>query len=187
MAYRRGFKSEASDIAAEVREELTLSPYDPLDPAVLAQALEIPIIRLSDFVTESPAVDHLLHIEPEVFSAVTVFSGTRRTIVHNDAHSPGRQASDLTHELSHGLLHHPPTPALDNTGCRLWNEDIEDEANWLAGALLIPDAAAILIVKGRWADEWEAAQHFGVSRQMVRFRVNVTGARRRVQRARKAS
>jgi Zn-dependent peptidase ImmA (M78 family) len=183
VAYRRGFKSEASDIATEVRAELGLSLYERLDPHALAESLEIPIIRLSDFLPESPAVGHLLDVEPEVFSAVTVFSGTRRTIVHNDAHSSGRQVSDLTHELSHGLLHHPPTPALDNTGCRLWNQDIEDEANWLAGALLIPEAAAMLIAKGRWSDDHAAAQHFGVSQHMVRFRVNVTGARRRVQRS----
>ena len=45
MAYRRGFKSEASDIAAEVRAELGLSLYERLFPHALAESLEIPIIR----------------------------------------------------------------------------------------------------------------------------------------------
>jgi hypothetical protein len=187
MAYRRGFKREANDIVLEVRRELGLSPYDALDPHVLAGWLEIPIVGLSDFVHDAPAIAHLLHVEPEVFSAVTVFAGTSRTVVHNDAHARVRQVSNLSHELSHALLLHPPTPALDNNGCRLWNQDIEDEANWLCGALLIPEAAALLIAKGRWATQADAGRHFGVSEQMVRYRINTTGAPKRVQRARTAN
>lgn len=182
MAFRRGFKTEANGIVVEVRGELGLSLYDRLDPGALAAWLEIPVIGLSDFAAEAPAVSHLLDVEPEAFSAVTVFAGTRRTIVHNDAHAKVRQASNLTHELSHALLHHPATPALDNTGCRHWNQDLEDEANWLSGSLLIPEPAAMLIAKGRWSLP-VAAQRFGVSQQMVRFRLNTTGARRRVARA----
>ncbi len=183
MAFRRGFKSEANDIVLEVRHELRLSLYDALDPYVLAEWLEIPIIGLSDFLDDAPAIGHLLGIEPEVFSAVTVFAGSQRTIVHNDAHARVRQISNLTHELSHALLLHPPAPALGNNGCRQWNQDLEDEANWLCGALLVPEAAAMLIAKGR-RSTYEAACHFGVSQQMVRYRLNATGALRRIQRAR---
>lgn len=183
MAFRRRFKREANDIVVEVRHELGLSLCDALDPYVLAEWLEIPIIALSDFVDEAPAVAHLLRIETGVFSAVTVFCGSKRTIVHNDAHARVRQTSNLGHELSHALLLHPPTPALDNKGCRHWNQGIEDEANWLCGALLVPEAAAILIAKGQWATHAEAACHFGVSLQMIRYRLNATGALIRTQRA----
>lgn len=171
---------------AEVRREIGISLYDPLDPYALAASLEIPIIGLSEFLEDAPAVGHLLHVEPDVFSAVTVFAGSRRTIVHNDEHARVRQTSNLTHELSHGLLLHPPTPALDNNGCRHWNQEIEDEANWLCGALLIPEAATILIAKGRWSTIGSAARHFAVSQPMLRYRLNITGAPRRVQRAQNA-
>jgi AIPR protein len=40
-------------------------------------------------------------------------------------------------------VHHPPTPALYNSGCRNWNQDIEDEAQWLVGALLTTEDAAL--------------------------------------------
>ena len=51
---------------------------------------------------------------------MTVFDGLRRIIAYNDAHSKARQNSDLSHELSHGLLLHESTPALDmTTGCRI--------------------------------------------------------------------
>jgi len=186
MGFRRGFKTEANSLTADVRAELGLSMFDPLDPHVLAAWLEIPIVRLSEFADQAPAVRHLLEVEQEAFSAVTVFAGSRRTIVHNDAHAPARQRSNLTHELAHGLLLHPPTPALDNTGCRHWDQDVEDQASWLGGALLVPELAAIAIAKGRWTIT-DAADHFGVSPAMIRFRLNATGARIRVQRSRRAA
>lgn len=186
MVFRRGFKREANDVVVEVRREIGLSLYDALDPYVLADWLAIPIVGLSEFLDEAPAVAHLLQVEPEVFSAVTVFAGSRRTIVHNDAHASVRQTSNLCHELSHALLLHPPTPALDNVGCRHWHQNIEDEANWLSGALLVPEAAAMRIAKGKWETFATAARHFGVSQQMIRYRLNATGAFVRVQRAQNA-
>jgi Zn-dependent peptidase ImmA (M78 family) len=72
---------------------------------------------------------------------------------------------------------------MDDRGGRLWNQDIEDEAAWLAGALLVSEAAAIEIARRGWPVE-VAAQRFGVSQQMIQFRLNVTGAVKRVQRMR---
>lgn len=185
MAYRRGFKTEANATAFETRAELSLAWTDPLDPRALADYLDIPVVALSEIVETVPAVEHLLRSEPEAFSAVTVFCGTERTIVHNDGHHVGRQNSNLAHELAHGLLMHPPTPALDNRGCREWNQDTEDEAEWLAGALLVPEDATLAIARGRWTVP-QAADHYSVSVGMIRFRVNVTGAVRRVSRSRTA-
>jgi Zn-dependent peptidase ImmA (M78 family) len=185
VAYRRGFKTEANSIATEVRGELNLTALDALDPWALAAYLCIPVWPLSSLEDDAKAaIQHLRDIDQGAFSAVTVFCGTKRTIVHNDGHVRGRQVSDVAHELSHGLLQHPPTPALDDRGCRDWNEGIEDEAQWLAGALLITEDAALWIARGN-ASEDEAAARFGVTRRMVHYRLNVTGARTRVARARK--
>ncbi len=183
MSYRRGFKSEANATAIEVRAELGLAALDRLDPWQLAELLDVPIWTLTELGRTAPdAVRYLKHVEPEAVSAVTVFRGTRRTVVHNDAHSAGRQASSVAHELSHGLLHHQPAPALDDSGCRVWDQGIEDEAQWLAGALLIPEDAALWIVRAGLPED-QAAERFGVTSPMVRFRVNVTGARARVSRS----
>jgi hypothetical protein len=184
MALRRGFKSEAQAIADEIRSELNLRPMDPLDPWQLATHLDIPILGLSDFRREVPqAVHHLSHIEPECFSAVTVFCGIARTIVHNDSHARCRQVSNITHELAHGLLLHPPTPALNNCGCRNWNQDIEDEANFLSPLLLISDRAAVHIALNNLPIEL-AAEQYGVSVQLVRYRLNIAGAYMRSARIR---
>lgn len=182
---RRGFKTEARDLARDVRVELGLTQIAPLSPSRLADYLSIPVVGLSVFERDAEyAVEYFSGSGRSVFSAVTIFDGAKRLIVSNDSHSPGRQASNVTHELAHGLLLHPPTPALDKRGCRYWNHEIEEEANWLSGVLLVPDEAAISIVR-LGIDRDVAATYYGVSKQMITFRVNVSGARKRVNRFRR--
>lgn len=176
MGYRRGFKTQAESIAREVRSELGLQALDRLDPLALAALLDIPVIALSDLEQVAPnAAQHFRDVEPERFSAVTVFHGYHRTIVHNDTHSPGRQVSNIAHELSHGLLMHAPAPALDARGCRHWDQGIEDEAQYLAGALLLPNEACLAMVF-RPATPAEVAAEFGISKKMALYRLNISGA-----------
>lgn len=183
MGYRRGFKTEANSTAREIRAELRLSTLDALDPFRLAREVEVPVLAPSDLgLEENPGVRYLLDDDPSSFSAVTVFRGTKRQIVHNDAHNLGRQNSNVAHELAHALLLHEPTPALDDHGCRLWDQNIEDEASWLAGALLLPEDAALMIARRGWTSD-QAAEHYAISTRMVTWRLNVTGASSRVQRA----
>ena len=180
---RRGFKTEANGIAREVRSELGLAPASPLDVWRLAEHLEIPVLPLSGLRESAPmAAELFLNDGQGMFSGVTVFRGNERTIVFNDAHVLGRQASDVGHELAHGLLLHPPEPAVDGRGCRYWNRDTEDEANWLSGALLVPEEAALSVIRRGWSLA-VASDHYGVTQKMMRFRINVTGAVKRVRRA----
>lgn len=184
MALRRGFKSETKVIAREIRAEMHLSPMAPLDPWALANHLEIPVITLSSMNESAPnAVHHFSLVNSSEFSAITIFSGPRRIIVYNDSHVKGRQASDIAHELSHGILLHTPKPALDVNGCRNWDEDMEDEADWLSGVLLISEEAAFNIAKkGLSLDD--AATYYGVSKKMVTWRLGMTGAYKRLDRSR---
>jgi Zn-dependent peptidase ImmA (M78 family) len=182
MTYRYGFKREANSIARQARKELGLTPLDALDPFALAGSLGIPVTPLSELHKDAAEAVHFFQqIDPDTFSALTVFAGTRRCIVHNDYHSLGRQVSNLAHELAHALLLHDPSPPLDDRGCRLWNQDIEDEAEFLGGALLITEEAALWIVRSEMSLS-EAGSRFQVSEKMVKYRLNVTAARRRVKR-----
>jgi Zn-dependent peptidase ImmA (M78 family) len=186
VALRRGFKTEATTVARDIRAELQLGPVAPFDPRVLADHLAIPIVPLSDFAAEiRAAVRYFRGRGSGEFSAGTIFADTRRLIIYNDAHAPGRQASDLAHELSHALLFHEPTQALNAIGCRDWDEDAEDEADFLGSVLLVPDDVAIAVVRRGLSVE-DAAAAYCVSIPLMRWRINVTGARKRVQRARAA-
>jgi len=184
VAYRRGFKKQANEIAAEVRAELGIGELDRLDPLRLAEHLAIPVIPLSDFRRDAPeAAAYFLDQDEASFSGVTVFRGHHRAIVYNDAHAQGRQNSDIAHELAHALLMHEPGPAFGEGGCRNWNADDEDEANFLGAALLVPEQAALNAVR-EGLDERSAAATYGVTPKLMRWRINVTGARRRVERSR---
>ena len=183
MALRRGFKREAHELAGEVRADLGLGVLDPLQPLALVEQLAIPAIPLSDYSATIPAaVRQLCFTDSGAFSAVTVFCGSMRVIVYNDAHHPGRQTSDITHEAAHALLHHPPAPAFDPFGCRHLNEDHEDEARFLGAALLLTEQAAMDVVS-RDLSEREAAARYGITPKLLRYRINITGARKRVARS----
>lgn len=178
MSLRRGFKAEANRIASDIRSELGLSKLAPLNPWALSDHLAIEVLPLSKIREEAPAVEHFLGEGRNTFSAMTIFSGPARLIIHNDAHSQGRQSSNLAHELSHALLQHPPMPPLSELGLRNFNKEFEEEAAWLAGVLLVPEAVALNIARqGLNLDV--AANKYGVSSQMIRYRLNVTGAKRR--------
>ena len=181
---RRGFKSQAAGLAGELRAELGLSPFDRLDPHQLAAHLAIPIVPLSELAARSDGARHSLSTDSDFFSALTVFDGYRRMIVHNDAHSEVRQNSNLAHELAHGLLLHEPAPPLDGvTGCRIWNDTNEEKAAWLSGELLVTGKMALAVARGRFTEQ-QTLQRLRVSASMLDWRINMSGARKRVGRER---
>ena len=177
MPLARGFKADAERTSEAIRAELQLKAWAPLSPWDLAEHLDIPVLPLSELDGVAAARRLFAGSESGSFSALTVFDGPRRLVVHNDAHSAGRQASNVAHELAHGLLLHEPRPALNSFGCRDWNQDMEDEAVHLSGTLLIPRAAAYVIARNGWSDV-EAAQRYGCSDAMVKWRVGISGAAR---------
>lgn len=185
MKLRWGFKSDANAIARDLRRELGLGVAAPLDPWQLAAHLDIPVVKLSSMKAEAEtAVRQFMRKEREAFSALTVFHGYKRMIVVNDSHAHGRQASNVAHELAHSLLWHEPAPTFDGDGMRHWNAEQEEEAQWLAGALLVSEEAALEIVRQALSLA-DAAERYGTSIDMVRGRINVTGARKRAELAAK--
>lgn len=179
---RRGFKTEAAEISRELRTELGVAWHGPLSPWRLAEHLEIQVLPMSHLSNIAlRAVGLFSGAEQSSFSAVTVFDGKRRIIVNNDSHSNGRQANDVSHELSHGLLHHPPTPAIDEKGCRFWDAKVEEEAQWLGAVLLVPDEAALHIIRNKVSIEVASAE-YGVSKSLMTYRLQKSNSRIRVER-----
>jgi Zn-dependent peptidase ImmA (M78 family) len=123
----RGFKTDAERIATQIRRELRLGDRDALRPIELAKHLAVPVHTLTQAArhcAKPGALDFFRRIDPDCFSAITVFRGSRRIIVHNDSHHPHRQASNLAHELSHCLLGHEPEELVTEDGRRYWNAEL---------------------------------------------------------------
>jgi Zn-dependent peptidase ImmA (M78 family) len=181
MKFRRGFKTDAERTAMDIRAELGWSATDALDVFAVADQWGIPVVPMSGCCV------HGFHqvfqtCEQESFSAITIFTGTARLIVHNDSHHPHRQSSNIAHELSHCILEHEPAPLRDDdSGCRDWNASYEAEADWLGGTLLIPREGGLHFVKVGWSIE-EIAAHYRVSEQLAKWRLNQTGVMQQVER-----
>ena len=185
MALARGFKSKANRIAVGLRHQLGLPPQSPIDVHALAGHLGISVVPLSTFSQWCPAqVAQLMQHDAGGFSASLIsFGDGRRMIIVNDDHSAARQNSDIAHEIGHTLLGHPLEVLSSMKGCRDFDPVQEDEATHLAGCLLVPKEAAWRIVRSGMEPE-SAQAAYGVSRQMLGWRLNMSGARQRFQRSR---
>ena len=182
---RRGFSAEAERLAASVREELGLGSHDRFDPRRLADEYGVLIVSIADLVAAGadPASIHQLTIvDSGCFSAGTVLTGTGRLIIFNPVHGDGRVANSVAHELAHLLLEHGPSPAVGAGGCRVWDQNMEDEATLLASSLLVPRDAALACARVGLPHAIGAAR-FGVSADLMRWRTDHTGATRQAQAA----
>lgn len=185
MALTRGFPAEARRLADDVRTELGISPAGVLDPWALAEHLAVPVIPLSDFRADAPAVcDVLLGREVGAFSAMVATVGSRRVIIHNDGHALSRQRANVCHEIAHVLLFHEPKQ-LEGPWHVSYDADQEDEAKCLGAILLVTDEACLAGCRAGLTLS-QAAEQWGVSEDLMRWRRNKSGAMRRVQRSRRA-
>lgn len=184
MTLRRGFKSEANWYAKSFRLELGMSEDSPLCPFDLAQHLGVGLISLSQIRESCP--EQVAYFQGNVgrreLSALTVMRGEQSLIIYNDANSSKRSNADVMHELAHIILFHPPKPPISADGSRHYDGVLEEEANWLGPALLVSDEAAVAIARNGWSIS-QASDLFGVSEDLVRMRLNVSGAYKRIRRA----
>ena len=186
--FARGFKAWCENVAIQQRRELGLRPTDPLDPWQLAKHLGIRVHTPSEIPGLDPdCLKTLLQEDADSWSAVTISAGSQDVIILNSSHKGGRPASDLTHELAHILLGHEPA-RIDVTAdgtlmLSTYDKKQEEEANWLAGCLLLP-RDALIVIQSQGVDSKLAARRYGISQQMLQFRRNVTGVDYQLARAR---
>jgi Zn-dependent peptidase ImmA (M78 family) len=177
--FPRGFKTWAEQTSARARQQLKLSSISPLDPFALAGVLDVYIMTPDDLSDLPAKVRRRLLTEfSDHWSAITVMSGNHHLIVTNSAHASTRRNSSLAHELAHIILGHEPslmfmTPK-SGLALRTHNDEQEEQANWLAGALLLPRDALVAIRRSGTSDE-RACREYGVSSAMLKFRMNVSG------------
>jgi Zn-dependent peptidase ImmA (M78 family) len=177
---RRGFKALAERKAAAARERLGISLEAPLDSAALADVHGI-AVRSADSLVGIERLEQLEAIQPGSFSACTFDLPRGKVIVVNPLSTPQRTQSDIAHEVSHILLEHQ-VRTVERVGDFSFfscDSEEEQEANWLAGCLLLPRPLLVKNLRqGRTIED--IARNFNVSVEMAAFRVRATGALRQV-------
>lgn len=178
---RRGFKTEAKSLALELRAEIGLDAYAPFDPYAFASEYGIPVVQLSGL--DGAARDHFLRADGSALSGALIPNGSGVVILENDAQPLTRRRTTMCHELAHVVLEHQFGVSLsDERKCGLGG-DQEAEADWLSGEMLIPNDGAFRLARANATDE-EAADAYDVSLSVARWRMNHSGARKVMERAR---
>lgn len=177
--FDRGFKARAERAALAFRRELKLAPSDPLRPELLAAHLGITLWTPREIPGLPPDVlNQLTEIDPWGWSGVSLTVDGSGVIIYNPRKSPGRRASDITHEMAHFILDHQPATIILSAdldlGMRTFDAKQEDEANWLAWCLLLP-RDALVRAKIQRLSVSEIAERYGVTETLVAMRMDLTG------------
>lgn len=149
-----------------------------------------PVFALNDLLSLDPSlkqhVELLIDGHRSDFSAITIFSGQRRCIVHYHQHVPAAPAQQHRSRARSCAAHAPAPSSFVFRWGRIYKQELEEEAGWLGPVLLVPNEAA------RWAlvaglSTSEAADHFQVSAELMQFRLRMSGAQQIVSRRSKVN
>ena len=176
---KRGFKSQCERRSNELRRQVGRADFEPLRALDVAQHYDVTVWSPHDIVG-IPAADihHLLNAGHQEWSGFTLRINNRHLIIANTAQSDRRQNSVVMHELAHIILGHAlVSGTITDAGHFVpstYDQNQEDEAAWLGGTLLLPRPALLWMRRHQMSDE-EAATHFGVSPDLLKWRVRMTG------------
>lgn len=186
---RHGFKAQSERRSVEIRKRFGLQSDAPLNARQVAAAYGILVWTEADI--EGVSRDDLVQLtvtDPDSWSAFTMRVGEKHLVVVNSSQSTPRQNSVIMHELSHILLGHELTSAgLTAEGHFVptsYDQDQEDEADWLAGTLLLP-RPALLRIRSLGLTDSQAQASYQVSDQMLKWRLRMTGVDYQLYNARK--
>lgn len=167
---------------------LGLDKFAPLDPWAYAQYLGVFVLDFGELGLEQAVARQLTVTDDESWSAMTLKEGNTLAIVINPAHHDTRQRNDLMHELAHvELMHTPVRVEVAKSGLLLlsdYSDEQEQEADWLAGAYLVP-RAGLVYMRLRHKEIREIASYYGVSPALCEWRLRITGVE--IQMRRRAS
>lgn len=186
---RRGFKSQCERRSTELRKRLGLAPGEPLSAFELAAHFEVTVWSAEEIDGLSPDDFHqLMHEDADGWSAFTLRIGDRHLVVFNSAQSRPRVNSVVMHELSHIVLGHALASAGMTADGHLipsnYDQEQEDEADWLAGTLLLPRPALLAVRRAKLSDE-QIQDKFLVSGEMLKWRFRMTGVDYQIAHARR--
>lgn len=183
--FRRGFKKWANDTAIEFREKLELYASSPLCAFELCEFLNIPLLTPNDIVgiSEKDIKTLLTHGSSHWSAATIPLPNEKYIIIHNPNHSSGRQQSNLMHELAHVLCKHKVPKEKNELGLsgflRNFEEEQENEADWLGSCLQLPRPALLWCLKKGMSIQ-EISDKYNASIEMVNYRINITGVKKQL-------
>lgn len=182
MTLPRGFKTGAEREAVRIRRELGIVESGGLPLKRLADYLSVTIVSAETLVGRD-RLEELEGLQAYAFSAATFEIAERTFIVTNPMRAAARTASDVAHEFSHIMLDHKLSEIreVEGTPFRTCRPDEEEQATAFGGTLLLPRPLLLKAVKLGWGAV-EIADHYGVTNEMARFRLNTTGVVKQVQR-----
>lgn len=151
----------------------------PLHATELAEHFGTAIWSLKDI--DGLGADDLEQLtvsESDAWSAFTLGINDQHLIVYNPNATEPRVNSVCMHELAHIILGHRLLEAgVTEDGALIpshYDRSAEDEADWLAGALLLP-RPAVLSIRKRQLSNLKATQEYAVSEEMLTWRIRMTG------------
>ena len=179
-----GFKAKAERISVEIREELGLESIAAVCPWQLAQHLGIIVFEPADLPLPANDLHQLTVIDPGGWSGLTVKEAGITAVVLNPKHPKTRQRNSLMHEIAHVYLRHVGNRVdVSEHGLLLvsdFSTEQEDEANWLAGALLVP-REALLAARSSGKSPQQICREYGVSEELCTWRLRMTGIEAQIQ------
>lgn len=176
----RSVKDRYENEGLRWRRELKLYAYDPLPAHLLSQHLKVQILSPMQIPDVDEQLIQCLLAEDAGWSALAMplpLESIKHLIIYNPTHAATRHESDVMHELAHVLLGHQPIRFRQLVGglfMREYRPVDEKAAEYLGGCLQITARGLDWAIQ-RSMTQREAAEHFGASLPMVRFRCNMTG------------
>lgn len=177
---KRGFKKRAEERAIQLRQQLSLQPWDRLASTKLALELGVDIVDPEQILGLTPEqLAILLELRADEWSAVTLVTDERKhLVIENPSHGPKRREATRMHELAHIILQHRPSAfdQIEGLGVivRGFDQEQEDEADWFGRCIHLPKPLLSYCLNRGHTPE-QMSDYCNASPELVRLRLNMSG------------
>lgn len=155
---------------------------DPFELARFAGLLVVSFEKVAPMLSKD-TLEHLLGAGKDKWSggaAAQTLPDGKKLIILNPSHGANRHSATLMEEVSHVFLGHKPSQlgvsnknAKGEAIARDFRPEIEQEAYGVGAAALVPYTALVKFLREGKTSR-EIARHFGVSRDLVDYRLRVS-------------
>ena len=171
-----------------LRRLLSLTPRQFLDPFALAGKVDLKLVDVCELCEQlGPEITELVLAKDKNGWSGGVFARPlpdgKRVCILNSTHGPRRTKITLMEEIAHIHLKHTPTGLMrsaDGLRMRDYDKTQEEDAYGVGAAALIPWVSFFQAINGG-ATVNELAETYELSEQLIRYRIQITGAYRLYQ------